>query len=218
MIRLAVPGGRLWPHSLQLLHQLGITDVAGGRRYVFASPAADMQVLVLKVPDIPVVVDEGLVDLAVASDEWLAEHSGRYVSLIPLCWYHIRICVLAPEPDTATRGGADSWRRTIATPYPRLAARLLGPRARIRPVAGAVEAYPGRITDLAIDCVETGVTAASNGLRVVRELWRGDVRLVASPHTDLTNPTVREVISALHATVVDRDCRYGQQPQTAGQR
>jgi|GEM_PF-6530802 len=210
MMRVALPGGRLWNHSLHMLDALEVTDPDAERCYVFHRPAGDLEVLALKIPDIPAAIDEGFVDVAVASDEWLAEHGGRYRSLIPLCWYHVRICLLTPEPhmpDLDIRGPCP-W--TVATPYPRLSARLLDPdRFRIRPVAGAVEAYPGRLTDLAIDCVETGATAASNGLSIARELLCSDVRLVASPRADLANDVVQKVIARMSMLAWDPECRFG---------
>lgn len=207
MMRLAVPGGRLWDRSRGLLADLGVSTTSTGRRYVFDRPAGDLQCLALKIPDIAAALGEGLVDLAVASDEWLHEHNTTYTSLIPLCWYHVRICLLVPD---RTVPGPGPW--TVATPYPRLSAQMLGPeRFRVRPVVGAVEAYPGHLTDLAIDCVETGATAASNGLTVARELLRADVRLVAGPNTDITTAVAREILSAAAGHADQPGCSFSDQ-------
>lgn len=208
-MRVALPGGRLWPQSQALMTKLGIRDHMSSRRYVFGR-GGDLEILALKIPDIPAVLHDGRVDLAVASDEWLAEFHGAYVDLGALCWYHVTICLLAPADHD--RSLTETIARTVATPYPRLAARLLAARllpaqSIIEPVRGAVEAYPGRLTDLALDCVETGTTASANGLVVVREVMRCDVRLAASPTADLTTPLAQEMISMLQNDDLD-SCHF----------
>ena len=206
-MRLAVPTGRLWTNSRNLLGQLGFTiGDEHARRYSFHRQAGDLEALALKVPDIPAALTDGFVDFAVGSDEWLAEHGGDYQSLVPLCWYHVRICVLAPADTTnpiETAGPA-----TVATPYPNLTKQLLPQGFTIRAVAGAGEVYPGRFTDLAVDCVETGTTAVANGLRPVQELARCDVRLIARLGTELTHPLAQEIHIAAQASSADPDCGY----------
>ncbi|WP_441248219.1 ATP phosphoribosyltransferase [Kitasatospora sp. McL0602] len=218
MIRLAVPKGRLWGDSTRLLQRLGMPIDARDRRYAFQHPTLELEAVALKIPDIPAAVADGLVDYAVASDEWLAEHDGRYDALTPLCWYHVRICVLAPElqadsfADRAARSVAAPRRAlTVATPYPATAARLLNaPEAfRIRHVVGAVEAYPGRMTDLAVDCVESGDTARANNLAEVGELLRCDVRLVAGPSADTAHRAAVHLRTVVTAEAVDGSCTFG---------
>ncbi|MCU1644042.1 MAG: phosphoribosyltransferase [Nocardia sp.] len=204
MIRLGVPTGRLWPHSRDLLRGLGFVVENHPRRYVFHRPACDIEALALKVPDLPAAIGDGLVDFAVGSDEWIAEHGCTCLPLMPLCWYHVRICLLAPTDRTCAGDGPVS----VATPYPRLTERLVPEAGTIRTVAGSAEVYPGRLTDLAVDCVETGTTAAANQLQKVRELLRCDVRLIARPGTDLTDPIALQIIAAAHATSADPDCCY----------
>ncbi|WP_331757838.1 ATP phosphoribosyltransferase (plasmid) [Nocardia sp. NBC_01377] len=205
MIRVALPGGRLSSQSRHLLTQLVPGARTDTRRYAFTRGDGALEVLLLKVPDIPTAVERGHVDVAVASDEWIAETGCEIRVLDPLCWYHVTISLLAPQHHTVATGGTYS----VATPYPRLAARLLPATASITTIAGAVEAYPGRFTDTALDCVETGGTAAANGLVVVRELMRADVRIVVGAHTDVSHPLVREVISVMQATAVHPDCDFG---------
>ncbi|MFE3105269.1 ATP phosphoribosyltransferase [Nocardia tengchongensis] len=211
-MRVGVPTGRLWTHSQDLLRQLGFdAGEERGRRYAFHRSAGDLEALALKVPDIPRALADGMIDFAAASDEWLVEHGGNYQSLVPLCWYHVRICVLAPV-DTSGQTEDTGRPATVATPYPRLAARLLPQNFTIRAVTGSVEAYPGRLTDLAVDCVETGTTAAANALRPIQELARCDVRLIAHPATDLNDPRAREIIAAAQAISASPQCSYATTP------
>jgi len=213
MIRLALPKGRLWQDSTRVLQRLGIPVGLGDRRYAFRHPSEDIDILILKIQDIPQAVTDGLIDFAVASDEWLVERGAQCVAMTPLCWYHVRISVLAPgsAADYVARAldtGDGSF--TVATPYPMIARRFEGsmPRIRYRHVTGAVEAYPGRLTDLAIDCLESGETARTNGLVEVRELVRCDVRLVRAVSADTRHPAAQQVIDAVLSTARDRECAF----------
>lgn len=215
MIRIALPKSRLWKESCLLLQLLGMPMDTSDRRYVCSHPRARLEAVLLKIPDIPRAVADGWVDFAVACDEWLAEDDGPWIPMTPLCWYHLRMCVLAPEggPETASRTFARPGRPlTVATSYPVTTSRLLGADGpvEVRSVAGAAEAYPGRMTDVAVDCVETGGTARANGLAIVRDLMRCDVRLVRSVSTDPSHPAARMVIDAVKTLAVDQACSFGQ--------
>jgi len=215
MLRLALPKGRLWADSVRLMRQLGITVTPDDRQYVFRQPDFDLEVFALKIPDIPQVVAEGLVDLAVVSDEWLLERAATCVPMIPLCWYHVRICLLAPSGVTdlrtsVKRGVASPERVSVITPYVRLARTYLPEgRYQIRHVSGSAEAYPGRLADVAVDCVETGATLEHNGLAIVRTLVQADVRLVRAPTYDLNRPACARILAAIAGVADNIGCLYG---------
>ncbi|WP_439681553.1 ATP phosphoribosyltransferase [Embleya sp. MST-111070] len=222
MIRLALPKGPLWKHSLDLMDRLGMPVSAGDeRRYAHSHPGLDLEVVVLKIPDIAGALGDRLVDFAVAPDEWLTEDDTAHRPITTLCWYHVRLAVLAPkdrarELDEALR--APGRVLTVATPYPAATARLLRTRAelRLRHVSGAVEAYPGRMSDLAVDCVESGDTARVNDLVEIRELLRCDVRLVAHPRTDMSTEAARRLLAAVHQAAVDPRCAHAPAPPGGG--
>ncbi|WP_280243775.1 ATP phosphoribosyltransferase [Nocardia abscessus] len=221
MIRLALPKGRLAAGSARLLSLLGAPECVHERRYTFRHRQLPLEILLLKSSDIPHVVSDGGADFAVVGDEWLFECGGDLLPMTPLCWYHARICVLAPAAKAdffRSPPGSERQAWTIATPYPAITVRGLSPFAdvELRQVAGAVEAYPGRLTDLAVDCVETGATVRANGLTVVRELLRCDVRLVRARDADIENEVARHIIAAAEACAVDSSCAYGGAATFAG--
>ncbi|MGY1945581.1 ATP phosphoribosyltransferase [Nocardia asiatica] len=223
MIRLALPKGRLAADSARLLSSLGAGEPSHERRYAFRHRRLPLEILLLKSSDIPRVVSDGYADFAVVGDEWLIERGGDLVPMTPLCWYHARICVLAPADmacpfSSPPRSRNQAW--TVATPYPAIAARGLSSFAavEVRQVAGAVEAYPGRVTDLAIDCVETGATIRANGLTVVRELLRCDVRLVRGRDADTDTEVARRIIAAVEDCAVHSSCTYSDADSFAGRK
>jgi ATP phosphoribosyltransferase len=134
----------------------------------------------LRLQDIPGLVADGSLDAGITSEEWIRESRSDVVRLTPLCWYHIRICAIGhPEHPV---GPAPR----IVSEYPSLAAEYTTwrhPDATVRHVHGACEAYVPTLADLALDCVETGLSMKKRGLGIVEELFRGDVWLVCSHET-----------------------------------
>ncbi len=225
MTRLLVPKGRLWDDSLELIRRLGIPIDSDTRSLHFASPTEDLEVLVLKVQDIPQILHRGAADFAVASDEWIDEiHEPSMRSVVPLCWYHAELCMLTHR-DAATVSRLPP--RSIATSFPRSAqmhfsrghedesdGRVGDPQ--IWSVGGSVEAYPGRLTRWAVDCVETGETAAQNGLIVTRSLRSCDVRLVCSPTAVLDRPEGRLIVAAATSMSRNQNCSFSDLFPAAG--
>lgn len=206
VIRVAVPKARLWPASAGFLRQLGFPAHLDPRRFHYEAhtDVGSIAAVALKLPDIASVLADGLVDFAVLSDEWVAEAQLSAVPLVPLCWYHARICVL--EPANAVMGA----RRTVATTFPHIARSWRGDfSVQVRPVSGSIEAFPGRLTDAAVDCVETGDTALRNGLIIGEELLRCDVRLMARHGVELTDAASRFIIAAAMRCSRDPGCEYG---------
>lgn len=185
------------------------------RRYDYHNTVQGLEVIALKTQDIPDVMARGMADFAIASDEWIEELDvTSYRSLVPLCWYHARLCVLAPADGYTVFGGVVS----VATSYPNLTRRFLGDEVSLHPASGSVEVYPGRLTSLAVDCVESGLTAHENNLVVMDEIRRCDVRLICSPHVDIEGPTSRRLIQAAKQLSANPDCTYSTAPVRQGSR
>lgn len=207
MIRVAVPKARLWGESMEFLHELGFAGHLNSRIFHHAAitDAGEVEAYALKLPDIASIVGDGLVDFAIVSDEWLTESNAAVVPLVPLCWYHARMCVLEPQVARVVTTPV-----TVATSFPNIAHDWSARRgAAVRTVGGSIEAFPGHLTDVAIDCVESGATAHVNGLVVAQELMRCDVWLVASAIVDLDTAEARAVVRAAVASSRDPRCTYG---------
>lgn len=207
MIRVAVPKARLWGESVEFLHELGFAGHLSSRifHHTAVTDAGDVEAYALKQPDIASIVGDGLVDYAITSDEWLTESNAHVVPLVPLCWYHARMCVLEPQGPHV-----GSTPVTVATSFPNIAHDWSARHgATVRTVSGSIEAFPGRLTDVAIDCVESGATAHVNGLVVAQELMRCDVWLVASAVVNLDSAETYAVVRAAIASSRDPRCTYG---------
>ena len=203
-----MPKGRLWSHSLRYMRELGIEANWEERGYHYGDPGKNFQVTALKLQDIPQVLGDGLADFAIVSDEWLIETQVPCKPIIPLCWYHTKICLLRPETNSRS-GSLPAGKLSVATSLPGIAQWMLrGETYVLRTVTGAVEAYAGTITDLALDCVESGETARANALVVAEELFRCDVRLVRRAGDHSEGDAVQCVIRAAASTSLNPTCQF----------
>ncbi len=149
----------------------------------FAEGAA-AGVFLMKAPDVARLLHSGVLDLGLTGDEWLMEAG------VPpgyRCFearsYEASLCLLMAGSDRRPARRI----RSAATPYPRLARKLLGqaaPEARIMAVSGSSEAMVPGIADACLDLVETGATAARNTLVIRESFQRVTTHLARSPHCD----------------------------------
>ncbi|MFJ4622897.1 ATP phosphoribosyltransferase [Streptomyces sp. NPDC088812] len=159
----------------------------------------------LRLQDIPGLVADGSLDAGITSEEWIRESGAGVERLMPLCWYHIRVCAIGlpgQEPATARR---------IVSEYPTLATEYAAqrhPGATVRKVHGACESYVPTLADLAVECVETGRSLQRHGLVVHEELFRGDVWLVASRRTAADDRHRRSLLSWATAVRSGGDCTW----------
>ncbi|MFL5844284.1 MAG: ATP phosphoribosyltransferase [Solirubrobacteraceae bacterium] len=190
-VRIALPVGRLLCHTLRLLETLHIAaPVAPLRRT--SCPQRTWTIHLLKVQDIPSLVADGAIDVAVAADEWILETGATVDITATLGWLPGRICLLAQ----AAARPADEPR--VATPYPQIARRALAathPHLHIRAIHGSAEAYPPDLADLVVDYVETGAAAATHHLQTIQTLHTCGVSVITSPGAA---PHVTEAARQLH--------------------
>jgi ATP phosphoribosyltransferase len=149
----------------------------------------DIAVYLLKAPDVAAFLGTSQLDLGLAGDEWLLETG---IPAACRCFevrsYVATLGLLTAVGDTRT---VDDL-RSIATPYPRLARRLvrdLAPLAVVMPVAGSTEAVVPDIADACLDVVETGRSAALNGLAILRSFDEVTTHLARSERCDLAAAT-----------------------------
>lgn len=168
MIRIGLPKGRMAAESAAFCGALGIQLRPGVLRYRASAGGLDIAILLLKAPDVARLLRRNRLDLGVAGDEWLMETGAPPGHR---CFqtrsYAATVCLLTREDDPRPPARL----RSVATPYPNLARRLLGraaPHAEIIAVSGSAEALVPDVADACLDLVETGTSAALNCLAVRR--------------------------------------------------
>lgn len=168
MITIGLPRGRMAAESERFCRALGVQVRPGVLRYLTTVGGLDVSVLLVKAPDVARLLRRHLLDLGLTGDEWLMETGAPAdCRCFEAQSYVASVCLLMaacdPRPPRSIR--------TVATPYPNLARRVLSrvaPDAEIMAVSGSSEALVPDIADACLDLVETGTSAALNSLVVCR--------------------------------------------------
>jgi ATP phosphoribosyltransferase len=196
VIRLGLPKGRMAAESGRICRALGITPRTGVLSYQARAGGQPVSVHLLKAPDVARMLRDGLLDLGLACDEWLME-TGAPPSrrCLEARLYTASVCLLTGRADRRPL----RCLRSVVTPYPNLARSVLGgiaPAARVIPVGGSTEALVPGIADACLDVVETGASAARNGLVIRRSLMHVTTHLARSAQCD---PAAAEPVVSLLA-------------------
>jgi ATP phosphoribosyltransferase len=199
MIKIGLPKGRMAADSDRLCAALGITPQPGVLHYTSRAAGTAVSVFVLKMPDVARLLRTGALDLGLTGEEWLLETgAARACRCLPTRAYQAWLCLLMHRDDSRP----PHLVRSVATPYPRLARALLtgmAPRPEILTVTGSTEALVPDVTDACLDIVETGTSAALNGLVVRRSFRHVTTYLARSAKSDpaAVAPVVDLVAGAL---------------------
>lgn len=181
-LTLALPKGRLYERSVELLRSCGFDILVEDRKLVAEDAGGRLRVMLVKNSDLPTYVYHGIAGLGVCGTDVLYESGYEFFRLMELPFGRTRMCLASRtdhDPDT------DTGRLRVASKYTRFARDCFQDRGipcEIIRLAGSVELAP--VLGLApyiVDLVETGNTLAANNLRVVEELADVSVVLIANP-------------------------------------
>jgi ATP phosphoribosyltransferase len=181
---------------------LGVQTKPGVLRYRTTAESLDIAISLMKAPDVARLLRQGLLDLGLTGDEWLMETGADPgYRCFDVRSYTASVCLLMADGDSRPLRCV----RSVVTPYPNLARRLLtgiAARFEVIPVSGSSEAMVPVIADACLDLVETGTSAAMNSL-VVRECFdQVTTHLVRSETCDpLTVAPVVELLAEAQGLV-----------------
>ena len=185
-LRIAVPRGALFEHSLDLLDRLGIdtSEVRDNdRRLLFD----EVGIVTMRPSDVPTYVEAGAADLGITGKDVLLEQAER--ELYELADLGYGSCTMVLATVAGEDRAAEALRRLgvvrIATKYPRIAARYFldtGRQAEIVEVKGSVELAPlTGLVEAIVDLTATGTTLRENNLVIREEIAVSTARLIANP-------------------------------------
>jgi ATP phosphoribosyltransferase len=180
-MKLGISKGRGFLDCIQLLAEAGISvpaDFRSGRLPIFNDPKLDLVCAQTRAGDLPWLLDQGFLDVAITSPIIMEEYgSAGLVELAPL---NIQICRLSLIGELA-RGQVPP--RRVCTRYPRVTlnrARSLMPGTEIIRLSGSHEiSLSLGFADAIVDVVESGWTLQAMRLvewevlypRVTHGLW-----------------------------------------------
>ncbi|RMH80964.1 MAG: ATP phosphoribosyltransferase [Acidobacteria bacterium] len=182
MLRIALPKGRLFEESVELLLKKGLLEerLEEGRK--LSIMAGSFEFFLVKPFDVPVYVENGVADLGVVGRDVLMERKPDLYTLYDLGIGFCRIVVAGKEENK------DLYRKSsylrVATKYPNIALDFFGERAikcKVVPLSGSVELAPLiGLSDFIVDLVQTGRTLKENNLVVMEEIATSTATLVCN--------------------------------------
>lgn len=204
MITIALPKGRLFHQTNEILRRCGYNLTLGERQLVAEEPGAEIRAILVKNSDLPTYVHHGIAGLGVCGSDVIYESGFSFYELLTLPFGGTRICLAGrrngPDPtqeDTVPR---------VATKFTRFTRDFFHSRGiavNVIRLDGSVELAP--VLGLApyiVDLVETGSTLTAHDLEVRETLGETSVRLIANTafykyHFEGVNRFVEKLRSAL---------------------
>lgn len=210
MIQIGIPSkGRLNEPVSALFKQAGYKFRADGRTLRIPCPGTDASVVLLRTDDIAPLVEAGVLDVGVATQDLLAESHADVEEILPLDLGHCRIVLAVPEKGSI-QSVKDLDGKTIATSFPNIARDFcakFGATPRIVEVGGSTEAMvPLGLADAIVDITETGNSLRDNGLSILEEIGKFQTVLItrASRKND---PEILQLVRRLHGAVIAQTWR-----------
>ncbi len=182
MIKLALPKGRLFTESVELLYSKGIIPerVEEGRKLTIQ--AGEITLFLVKPFDVPVYVENGTADLGICGYDVYLERNPDVYRLLDLGIGACRISV-AGKPESEEKYFRSSYIR-LATKYPNTAKSFFsrkGVKVDVLVLSGSVELAPViGLADFILDLVQTGRTLRENGLVEIEEVSRSTAWLISN--------------------------------------
>ncbi|MGH2629189.1 MAG: ATP phosphoribosyltransferase [Actinomycetota bacterium] len=191
MLKLVVPKGSLEEQTLRLFEAADLPIRRSSSRDYHGSVDDDriQQVSVLRPQEIPTYVADGLFDLGITGQDWVAETGGDVEVLTSLSYaksgtgHGTRIVLAVPNEHPANRASEMPPGTRISTEFVAITERYfseLGIDVKVAWSYGATEAKVPEIVDAIVDVTETGSTLRAHGMKIIETLLTSEPVLVAN--------------------------------------
>lgn len=191
MLKLVIPKGSLEEQTLRLFEAADLSVRRSSARDYHGSIDDDRieRVSVLRPQEIPVYVAEGLFDLGITGQDWIAETAADVEVLTSLSYaktgtgHGTKIVLAVPNEHPANRAAEMPPGSRISTEFVKLTERHfadLGIPVKVAWSYGATEAKVPEIVDAIVDVTETGSTLRAHGMKIIETLLTSDPVLVAN--------------------------------------
>ncbi len=189
-LRIAIQkSGRLGDESLEILKKSGFSFsfAENSRNLVLRATNFPLEILLLRVGDIPHIVKEGLVDLGIVGENSLHEKGLSDLEVLEeLGFGKCKLCLAAPQNGNI-HSVQDFEGKIIATSYPCITKDFFEAQnihAEVVELSGSHEIAPQMgIADGICDIVSTGSTLAANKLKNIAQVFTSQAVLIARKDT-----------------------------------
>ncbi|HEX6009957.1 MAG TPA: ATP phosphoribosyltransferase [Actinomycetota bacterium] len=191
MLRLVLPKGSLEQQTLRLFEEADLRVRRGSDRDYHGTIDDERieRVSLLRPQEIPLYVQDGLFDLGITGQDWIAETDADVEVLTSLTYAKsgtgrgtsVVLAVPADHPANSAKEMPTGSR--ISTEFVNLTKRYfddLGIDVRVVWSFGATEAKVPEIVDAIVDVTETGSTLRAHGMKIIETLMTSEPVLVAN--------------------------------------
>jgi ATP phosphoribosyltransferase len=191
MLRLVIPKGSLEQQTLRLFEEADLRVRRGSDRDYHGTIDDERieRVSLLRPQEIPLYVQDGLFDLGITGQDWIAETAADVEVLTPLSYaksgsgHGTKVVLAVPSDHPANSAKEMPPGSRITTEFESLTKRYfdeLGIDVHVVWSFGATEAKVPEIVDAIVDITETGSTLRAHGMKVVETLMTSEPVLVAN--------------------------------------
>lgn len=191
MLKVVIPKGSLEEQTLRLLEAADLGVRRGSIRDYHGSIDDDRieRVSLLRPQEIPTYVQDGLFDIGITGQDWIAETAADVEVLATLSYaksgtgHGTRVVLAVPNEHVANSAREIPAGTRISTEFMRLTERYfadLGIDVRVVWSFGATEAKVPEIVDAIVDITETGSTLRAHGMKIIETLLESQPVLVAN--------------------------------------
>jgi ATP phosphoribosyltransferase len=191
MLRLVIPKGSLEAQTLRLFEEADLRVRRGSDRDYHGTIDDDRveRVSILRPQEIPLYVQDGLFDLGITGQDWIAETGADLEVLTALTYaksgtgHGTKIVLAVPNEHPANTAHEIPPGTRISTEFVELTKTHfagLGIDVKVSWSFGATEAKVPEIVDAIVDVTETGSTLRAHGMKIIDTLLTSDPVLVAN--------------------------------------
>ena len=191
MLKLVLPKGSLEEQTLRLFEAADLRVRRGTTRDYHGTVDDDRieRVSILRPQEIPLYVQDGLFDLGITGQDWIAETEADVEVLTTLSYarsgagHGTQVVLAVPNEHPADSAKQIPPGTRISTEFLKLTERFfadLGIDVKVVWSYGATEAKVPEIVDAIVDITETGNTLRAHGMKIIETLLHSEPVLIAN--------------------------------------
>jgi ATP phosphoribosyltransferase len=191
VLKLVIPKGSLEAQTLRLFEEADLRVRRGSERDYHGTIDDDRieRVSILRPQEIPLYVQDGLFDLGITGEDWIAETGADLEVLTTLTYaktgtgHGTKVVLAVPKEHPANSAKEIPPGTRISTEFVELTKKAfadLGIDVKVSWSFGATEAKVPEIVDAIVDVTETGSTLRAHGMKIIETLLTSDPVLVAN--------------------------------------
>jgi len=191
MLRLVIPKGSLEGQTLRLFEEADLRVRRGSDRDYHGTIDDERieRVSILRPQEIPLYVQDGLFDVGITGQDWIAETGADLEVLTTLTYaktgtgHGTKVVLAVPNEHPANSAKEIGPGTRISTEFVALTKKAfvdLGIDVKVSWSFGATEAKVPEIVDAIVDVTETGSTLRAHGMKIIETLLTSDPVLVAN--------------------------------------